>query len=93
VALGSIVGVEMTVISGVSVHAFPSADEEFRDAAQRLAARGWEHVHSTERLIAELQAGLRERYPDAVVRPRDAAAELGEPPVQTLYAFRDGRAG
>jgi hypothetical protein len=82
----------MTVASRVAVHCFPSADEEFRETAQQLVARGWEHVHSTDRLIAELQAALRERYPEAVVRPRHAAAELGEPLVQTLYAFRDGRA-
>jgi len=82
----------MTVASGVSVHCFPSADTEFRAIAQRLVASSWERIHSTEPLIAEVQAALREIYPQAIVRPRDARAEIGEPVVQTLYAFRDGRA-
>ena len=82
----------MRAPSGVRVHCFPSADEEFKQVAQQLVARGWERVQSTERLIAELQAALRERYPEAVVRPRAAQAELGDPLVQTLYTFRDGRA-
>jgi hypothetical protein len=82
----------MTVISGVSVHCFPSADTEFRTIAQRLAASSWERIHSTERLIVEVQAALRETYPEAIVRRRDAHAELGAPLVQTVYAFRDGRA-
>jgi len=82
----------MRASSGVTVHCFPSADEEFKATAERLVARSWERVRSTERLIVELQAALRERYPQAIVRPRSAQAELGEPSVQTLYAFRDGRA-
>jgi hypothetical protein len=82
----------MPVASGVSVHCFPSADAEFRTTAQRLVASVWERNHSTEPLIAEVQAALRETYPDAIVRLRDAHAEFGEPLVQTLYAFRDGRA-
>ncbi|MEX2010932.1 MAG: hypothetical protein WEF51_01710 [Chloroflexota bacterium] len=82
----------MPVASGVSVHCFPSADAEFRATTQRLVARSWERIHSTDQLIAVVQAALRETYPDAIVRPRDAHAELGEPLVQTLYAFRDGRA-
>jgi len=82
----------MKVATGVSVHCFPSADAEFRATAQRLVASSWEQNHSTEPLIAEVQAALRETYPDAIVRPRDANAELGEPLVQTIYAFRDGRA-
>lgn len=82
----------MRVPSGVAVHCFPSADEEFKATAERLVARSWERVRSTERLIVELQAALRETYPAAIVRPRSAQAELGDPSVQTLYAFRDGRA-
>jgi hypothetical protein len=82
----------MTVASGVSVHCFPSADEDFRATAQRLVASSWERVHSIERLIAEVQAALREIYPAAIVRARDPHAELGDPLVQTVYAFRDGRA-
>jgi hypothetical protein len=82
----------MRAVSGVAVHCFPSADEEFRVAARQLVADGWERVHSAEGLIADVQAALRGRYPDAVVRLKAAEAELGEPAVQTLYAFRDGRA-
>ena len=82
----------MPVASGVSVHCFPSADAEFRATAQRLVASIWERNHLTEPLVADVQAALRETYPEAVVRPRDANAELGDPLVQTIYAFRDGRA-
>lgn len=82
----------MRVATRVAVHCFPSADEEFKAAAQQLVAKSWERVHSTERVIAEVQAALRELYPQAIVRLRDAQAELGESSVQTLYAFRDGRA-
>jgi hypothetical protein len=82
----------MRVVSSIAVHCFPSADEEFRQATKELIASSWERIHSTERLIAEVQTGLRDRYPEAVVRLKDAVAELGEPEVQTLYAFRDGRA-
>jgi hypothetical protein len=83
----------MTVASGVYVHCFPSSDTEFRDAAQGLAASTWERFHSTEQLIAEVEAALREVYPAAVVRLRDSQAELGQQAVQTVYAYRDGRAG
>jgi hypothetical protein len=76
----------------ISVHCFPSADVEFRRDAQRLVAESWERIHATERLIEEVQARLRERYPNAVLRMREADAELGAPPIRTLYAFRDGRA-
>jgi hypothetical protein len=83
----------MRVVSGVDVHSFPSADEEFREAARQVVAESWGRIHPTEILTAYVQAALRLRYPDAVVRVKDARAELGEPSVQTLYAFRDGRAG
>jgi hypothetical protein len=77
---------------GISVHTFPSADDEFRREAQQLVADCWERIHATERLIADVETRLRERYPQAVVRARDADADLGSPAIQTLYAFRDGRA-
>lgn len=82
----------MRVATGVTVHCFPSADEEFEATAQQLVTESWERVHSTEGVIAEVQAALRELYPQAIVRLRDAQAELGESSVQTFYAFRDGRA-
>jgi hypothetical protein len=77
---------------GISVHCFPSADEEFKLEAQRLIADSWQQIRDSQRLIADVQARLRERYPNAVVRIRDAEAEIGSPAIQTLYAFRDGRA-
>jgi hypothetical protein len=79
-------------LEDISVHTFPSADTEFRREAQRLVADSWRRIHAPERLIAEVQDRLRERYPNAVLRMRDADAEVGAPPIRTLYAFRDGRA-
>ena len=82
----------MSTPEGVSVHCFPSVDGDFRHETQRIVAESWVHIHAAERLIAEVQARLRERYPLAVVRMRDEQAELGKPSIYTLYAFRDGRA-
>jgi len=82
----------MSTPDGVFVHCFPSVDRAFHDETQRIVAESWEHIHAAERLIADVQARLRERYPDAVVRLRDEQAELGTPAIRTLYAFRDGRA-
>lgn len=65
---------------------------EFRRETQRLIADSWARIDATERLIADVQNRLRERYPNAVLRLRGADAELGAPPIRTLYAFRDGRA-
>ena len=81
----------MRVATGVDVHCFPSADEEFREAATQLVAEAFDRIHSTDELIAAVQAALRERYRSAIVRARDAQAEVGSSAVQTLYAFRDGR--
>lgn len=82
----------MTMAQGVSVHCFPSSDEDFRTETQRLVADAWERIHATERLIEEVEARLRERYPRVVLRMRDEGAEIGRPPIRTVYAFRDGRA-
>jgi hypothetical protein len=82
----------MSTPDGISVHSFPSVDRDFRDEAQRAVADSWQRIHATERLIADVEARLRERYPQAVVRLRDEQAELGSPTVRTIYAFRDGRA-
>jgi hypothetical protein len=82
----------MRVASAVAVHCFPSADEEFRAAASQLVADSFERIRSTDELIATVQVALRERYPEAIVRSRDPQAEVGISAVQTLYAFRDGRA-
>ena len=82
----------MSTPDGVSVHCFPSVDRAFHDETQRIVAESWEQIHAAERLIAAVQARLRERYPHAVVRMRGEQAELGTPATRTLYAFRDGRA-
>jgi hypothetical protein len=82
----------MSTPDGISVHSFPSVDRDFRDEAQRVVAESWQRIHAAERLIADVEARLRERYPQAVVRMRDEQAELGSPALRTLYAFRDGRA-
>ena len=77
---------------GISVHTFPSLDRDFRDEAKRVVAASWQQIHAAERLIVDVEARLRERYPHAVVRMRDEQAELGTPAIRTIYAFRDGRA-
>ncbi|HEY7590011.1 MAG TPA: hypothetical protein VH723_03410 [Candidatus Limnocylindrales bacterium] len=83
----------------VAVHTFPSVDDDFRSTTQRAVAESWKAIHESERLlnaadrlIEEVQSRLRNRYPEAVVRLKDAQAELGTPETQTIYAFRDGRA-
>jgi hypothetical protein len=82
----------MSTPDGISVHCFPSVDRDFRDETQRVVAESWERIHAAERLIADVEKRLRERYPLAVVRLRDEQAELGTPAMRTIYAFRDGRA-
>ena len=82
----------MTMPTEVAVHCFPSADPDFRAEAQRIVAESWRRIHASERLIADVQHRLRQRYPAAIVRMRDEQAELGTPSVRTIYAFRDGRA-
>jgi hypothetical protein len=57
----------------------PADDPEFQAAA----------VHLTDRGLLEptvLQDSLRERWPGAVVRPRELAGEHG----QIWYVYRDG---
>jgi hypothetical protein len=85
-------GVRLSTPDGISVHCFPSVDGDFRTETQRIVAQSWGQIHAAERLIADVQQRLRERYPQAVVRVRDEQAELGRPAILTLYAFRDGRA-
>jgi hypothetical protein len=82
----------MSTPDGISVHTFPSVDRDFRDDAQRIVAESWQRIHAAERLIADVETRLRERYPHATVRMRDEQAELGTPAIRTIYAFRDGRA-
>jgi hypothetical protein len=57
----------------------PAADANFRTVAEALVTGG---VTSPE----GLQAGLRRRFPDALVRPRELAGER----VQAWYVYRDG---
>ena len=58
----------------------PPDDEEFRSSAERLTGDGMIDA-------AGLQAGLRERWPLAIVRRRDLAGEQ----TQIWYVYRDGR--
>ena len=60
--------------------ASPRDDEAFRDIAETLVAEGADTPSA-------LQAALRGRYPDAVVRARDLSGERGV----IWYVYRDGR--
>ena len=58
----------------------PRQDEAFATLAERLMA--------DETMTPEsLQASLRERYPLAIVRPRQLSSEPGD----VWYVYRDGR--
>ena len=57
----------------------PPDDDAFRALAERL-------VGGDVREPSELQARLRERWPRALVRPRELAGE----PAQIWYVYRDG---
>jgi hypothetical protein len=57
----------------------PADDREFRVAADELIESGL--VEPTQ-----LQDGLRDRWPNAVVRPRELAGEH----TQVWYVYRDG---
>jgi hypothetical protein len=63
-----------------ALHLNPSDDEIFAAAVSRLLAAG--HVDPKE-----FEGRLRERYPRALVRPRDLAHE----PFVMWYVYRDGR--
>jgi len=58
----------------------PPDDEEFRSAALDLVEDGADTPTA-------LEAGLRRRYPRALVRPRDLAGERSS----IWYVYRDGR--
>ena len=58
----------------------PPDDDAFRRMALAL-------VHDGAEDPGTLEAGLRRRYPDAVVRPRELAGERA----QIWYVYRDGR--
>ena len=70
---------------------YTTTSREFLEAAQLAVASGWAIIQSARRLLGEVQARLRERYPDAVVRLRDGQTQLDELDV-VVYAFRDGHA-
>lgn len=57
----------------------PPSDAEFRRLIERLLVAGADSPH-------DLQATLRTRYPEAVVRPRELADEVFE----VWYVYRDG---
>lgn len=58
----------------------PRNDEAFVAFAEKILGEG-------PTTPAEFQARLRERYPSAVVRPRELASE----PFTLWYCYRDGR--
>jgi hypothetical protein len=60
--------------------ASPRDDEEFRTTAEALVAAG-------ANTPSALQAALRGRYPNVVVRARDLSGERGV----IWYVYRDGR--
>ena len=69
------------------VHIVPSAlvlnprtDHDFVAYAESLLAEG-------QGTVAGFEARLRERYPSAVVRPRELASE----PYTLWYCYRDGK--
>ena len=57
----------------------PSTDLGFREMVDRFVARGSSSPN-------DLEAVLRQRYPEAVVRPRELAGERFE----VWYVYRDG---
>lgn len=57
----------------------PPDDDEFRSSAERLVEDG-------VRDPSELQGQLRDRWPGALVRPRELAGEHA----QIWYVYRDG---
>ena len=63
-----------------ALHLNPSDDQAFAAVVSRLLARG---PHDA----SEFQSRLREKYPGALVRPRDLAHE----PFVLWYVYRDGR--
>jgi len=63
-----------------ALHLNPADDEAFAAVVFRLLAAG-------HRDASDFEDRLRERYPSALVRPRDLAHE----PFVMWYVYRDGR--
>lgn len=75
----------------VDVRSYPRDDAAFRINVQVAVASSWQTIRNAERLLAAVQAKLKEQYPHVQVRVRSPLAELpGDPTV--IYAYRDGRA-
>lgn len=73
----------------VVFHCFPVVDREFAEAVQETQAAIRRASGRAPTDPVAFQLSLRERYPDAVVKPQEALARLGEPS-PLWYAFRDG---
>ena len=68
------------MVTNVSVVRNPANDSEFERAIDELLSSG-------VRDPGQAQARLRERYPRAVIRPRELAAEA----TPVWYVYREGR--
>ena len=60
----------------LTLHCFPSSDEEFRNDAHALLAVAGPDPKASEAERVAFEARLRARYPHAAVRVRDALASL-----------------
>jgi hypothetical protein len=68
------------VVTSISVIRNPAGDRDFERAIEEIIQGG-------VRDPSQAQTLLRERYPQAVVRPRELAAET----TQVWYVYREGR--
>lgn len=68
------------MVTSISIVRNPATDAEFERAVNAIVDAG-------VRDFAEAQARLRERYPHAVVRPRDLTGES----TPVWYIYREGR--
>jgi len=73
------------------VRAYPLDDRAFLAEAQAAVAESWDGINRGRRLLQDVRAKLRKRYPSCEMSFQDELAQLsGETTV--IYAFRDGRA-
>ncbi len=72
--------VQLGVVTALTVVRNPANDDEFAKAIEELLAEGVTRA-------SDAQGRLRERWPRAVVRPRELSAE----PTRVWYAYREGR--
>ena len=70
----------VVLVTGITVIRNPANDDEFAKAIEELLADGVARPD-------DAQVRLRERWPRAVVRPRELASEM----TRVWYAYREGR--